>query len=194
MTTLTRLETRGMRGWWAGPLMLVLLVPLALAGCTQAGQGSAGSAQMTLTTTPAQPAVGPAQVTVTLKDASGNPIDNAQVAVEGDMTHAGMVPVQANAVGEGNGQYMIKDFSFTMGGDWVLTVSATLPDGTKAQQTFNINGVTGGMPMTPGASTTGTVAPRMPMTGTVAPSMPMTGTAMPGTNDTMPGTAATPTP
>ncbi len=149
--------------------MLALLVPLALAGCTQGGTGNAGSTQVTLTTTPAQPAVGPAQVTVTLKDASGNPIDNAQVAVEGDMTHAGMVPVQANAVGEGSGQYVIKDFSFTMGGDWVLTVSATLPDGTKAQQVFNINGVSGSMPMTPGASTTGTMAPSMPMTGTVAP-------------------------
>jgi len=45
------------------------------------------------------------------------------------MSHAGMVPVVDTAQAEGPGSYGISDFRFTMAGDWILTLRATLPDG-----------------------------------------------------------------
>jgi hypothetical protein len=49
------------------------------------------------------------------------------------MSHAGMVPVVDTAVAEDPGRYGISGFEFTMAGDWILTVEATLPDGRRAQ-------------------------------------------------------------
>jgi uncharacterized protein (DUF2141 family) len=52
------------------------------------------------------------------------PLENAQVMVRGDMTHAGMTPVQQEARELGGGKYALDDFHFTMSGDWVLSVTA----------------------------------------------------------------------
>jgi hypothetical protein len=73
--------------------------------------------------------VGPARLIVSLADSLGNPVDGAEVRVEGNMSHAGMVPVMDTAMARGEGLYVVPDFRFTMGGDWVLTITATLPDG-----------------------------------------------------------------
>mgnify|MGYP001821836650 FL=1 len=55
------------------------------------------------------------------------------MTVEGNMSHAGMVPVLDTAVAEDPGRYGISDFGFTMAGDWILTVQAVLPDGRAAR-------------------------------------------------------------
>jgi hypothetical protein len=52
------------------------------------------------------------------------PLENAQITVRGDMTHAGMAPVQQAAREIGGGKYALDNFNFTMSGDWVLTVTA----------------------------------------------------------------------
>jgi YtkA-like len=52
------------------------------------------------------------------------PLENAQITVRGDMTHAGMAPVQQAARELGGGKYVLENFQFTMSGDWVLTVTA----------------------------------------------------------------------
>jgi hypothetical protein len=61
------------------------------------------------------------------------------------MSHAGMQPVEAPAVHDGNGRYVAKNFPFTMAGDWILTVEATLPTGERAEHRFDLKGVSGGM-------------------------------------------------
>ena len=52
------------------------------------------------------------------------PLENAVVTVRGDMTHAGMSPVQQVARAEKGGRYLLSNFDFTMSGDWVLSISA----------------------------------------------------------------------
>ncbi len=172
-------RTRAARTLWPVLLLLILSLVLSACGGTGTDSGNSGNTKIDLTVSPNPPVVGPAQLTITLKDGSGNAINDATVTVEGDMTHAGMVPVQADATSMGNGTYMVNNFNFNMGGDWVLTVSATLPGGDKAQGTFNYNGVAGGMEMT------GTMTPGMEMTGTMTPGMEMTGTMTPGLSDNM---------
>jgi hypothetical protein len=81
------------------------------------------------------PGVGKSTLNIRVFDGNDQPIDNAAIAVKGDMTHAGMVPVFGEADQGDKGLYKVP-FEWTMGGDWVLTVQATLPDGTIAEETF----------------------------------------------------------
>ena len=80
-----------------------------------------------------KPALGasPLRVTV-LKD--GAPVEGARVEVTGDMTHAGMAPVVAEAEGEGGGSYLTQGFAFNMAGDWIITVDVTYPDGAEVTE------------------------------------------------------------
>ena len=76
-------------------------------------------------------ALGPATVLVyVLEDGEG--VTGAEVEVTGDMTHAGMAPVIAEAVETEPGLYRTESFEFTMGGDWILTAEIAMPDGSTA--------------------------------------------------------------
>ena len=86
---------------------------------------------------PDQPAVGPADLIVILTDASGQPIENASLEIEGNMTHAGMTPVLAQVRNGANGRYQVP-FEWTMGGDWIVTVKATLADGRTISRQFPV--------------------------------------------------------
>lgn len=83
------------------------------------------------------PRVGEARVRVRVLQA-GEPVAGARVEVTGDMTHAGMAPVTAEAVPSGDA-YETEGFAFSMAGDWILTVAATYPDGTIVRQTVPLN-------------------------------------------------------
>lgn len=80
---------------------------------------------------PEAPAVGPAEVLVYLLDGTAG-VSGAQVTVTGNMTHAGMEPVIAEAVEREPGLYAVPDFDLNMAGDWLLTADVTLPDGERA--------------------------------------------------------------
>ena len=62
----------------------------------------------------------------------GEAVNDAVVEVEGNMTHPGMAPLTARVEGGENGLYRLP-FTWSMGGDWVLTVVARLPDGRQIQ-------------------------------------------------------------
>lgn len=73
------------------------------------------------------------EVQVRVRVLEGNEAVNAaRVTVTGDMTHAGMTPVVAEAEPQGDGVYLTQDFAFGMAGDWILTIEAVYPDGSKA--------------------------------------------------------------
>jgi hypothetical protein len=93
---------------------------------------------------PTPPSVGPARLIISLADSAGTPLDGAEILVEGNMSHAGMAPVVDTALAEGPGKYGVSSFSFTMAGDWVLTLRATLPDGRWVQKDVPTR-VAGGM-------------------------------------------------
>ena len=111
-------------------LVWAALALLLLVGCRRAeAADQAPDVQLTLSAGPEALTVGPLRLDVTLRDANGAPIDGATgITLRGDMSHAGMEPVLATAVGQGDGVYRA-DFTWTMAGDWIVTVEATLPDG-----------------------------------------------------------------
>ena len=110
--------------------LLVVALALALVACDPPSEADADPRRpiaVALLDVPAS--VGPAVVEVRpLLD--GAAVAGATVRVVGDMTHAGMVPVVADAVDTGGGVYRTSDFLFDMAGDWVLSVDVTYPDGT----------------------------------------------------------------
>jgi hypothetical protein len=75
-----------------------------------------------------------------LHDANGLPISGAQVELEGNMNHAGMVPVFAEASEVAPGRYRA-GMEFTMGGDWFILVRADLPDGRSMERKVDVPGV-----------------------------------------------------
>ena len=79
---------------------------------------------------PVEPQLGPARLVFTLTDSQGRPIDNASLDIEGNMTHAGMIPVFAQSDQGQTGRYIVP-FEWTMGGDWIVTVEVSLADGQK---------------------------------------------------------------
>lgn len=123
---------------------LLLLPALLLGGCR--GEMEAGDSGLALDVaiSPTPPSVGPARLIISLVDSAGTPLDGAEILVEGNMSHAGMAPVVDTALAEGPGKYGVPSFGFTMAGDWVLTLRATLPDGRWVQMDVPTR-VAGGM-------------------------------------------------
>ncbi len=117
-------------------LTLIALAVLMLAsacrppgdGTSASGASASASVSVELLTTPAR--VGPAAFEVVLTR-DGMPVEGASVTFTGDMTHAGMVPVVADAIEIGDGVYRSDGFAFDMAGDWVVTVDVTHPDGER---------------------------------------------------------------
>ena len=128
------------RTWWI-PLIALLL--LAACGPREAADDAPAATSPSATddglrtrveVEGADPTVGPATVTVYLLE-EGEGVTGATVEVTGDMTHAGMAPVTAEAPQAEPGLYRTEGFAFTMAGDWILTADITLPDGTTRRAT-----------------------------------------------------------
>ena len=112
-------------GWrrWAA----VCGAALALVGCTPAGPAAPAAPaapDITIMLEAAPEGKEGTYLIVHLVDAGGAAITDADVALEGNMTHAGMVPVVTDAVaddadGEADGHYQVP-FVFTMLGDWIV--------------------------------------------------------------------------
>ncbi len=121
--------------------MLVLIV-LLLAACqtatpTPSPAAATQAAQIDLTITPQPPTVGDATLAVTVTYDS-QPIANAKIDVRGDMNMAGMAPVLGSATTDAQGKAEIP-FKWSMGGDWIVTVTVTLADGSEVSQDFNVS-------------------------------------------------------
>lgn len=115
----------------------VVILALLLAGCRQTTPTNAATLQITLdTATPFT--IGETILRVSVKDNQGNPVSTAKIAVQGDMTHAGMKPEFGTATQGQAGLYEVP-FNWSMGGDWVLTITATLPDGRASSQRFPVS-------------------------------------------------------
>jgi hypothetical protein len=122
---------------WARCFLAILI--LFLAGCGRGGN-DLPDVGVDLTIDPHPPQLGPARITVELTDAGGQPIAGAKVELEGNMNHAGMVPVLARATEGPPGRYEA-DLEFSMGGDWFILVRADLPDGRSMERQVDVPGV-----------------------------------------------------
>ena len=126
--------------------LLGFVLLLGLAGCGRMQQTNPSTQDgftVTLATDPVPPvsadgAIADGAIIVTLRDAAGQPVDNAQLAVEANMSHAGMAPVMANGASGKDGVYRIP-LTWTMAGDWFVDVHFTLPDGQKIARRFPVN-------------------------------------------------------
>jgi hypothetical protein len=92
-----------------------------------------------------QPArVGPVTVTLKLADFAGKPLTGAHIAIEADMSHAGMSPLFAEAKETEPGHYRAR-MEFPMAGDWVILLHITLSGGKELERQFDVRGVRPGV-------------------------------------------------
>lgn len=121
-------------------VVAMVLAVFALAGCRESAKKddeTASDVQIELQTE--STAIGDTVLLVTLKNADGSLITDAVVTVKGDMGHAGMVPVLGAADrADDNGVYRMP-FEWTMGGEWVVTVSAVLADEKTVTKDFHLD-------------------------------------------------------
>ena len=126
-------------------MLLVTLVIIAggfLSACGRIQQNQSqttpGNFQLDMVIEPNQPAAGAATLIFTLTDENGQPVDDATLEVEGNMTHAGMLPVLAQVAGGEAGRYVVP-FEWTMGGDWIVTVKVSLATGQIFSRQFPVS-------------------------------------------------------
>ena len=122
-------------------IVVAVAMIVSAAGCQRASrQGPADQAPeiaAVLILNPEPALVGPATLSVQLSDASGAPVQGAAVSLKGDMSHAGMQPVLADAAETAAGVYEAR-WVWTMSGDWIVTATATLPDGRTLLRRFDL--------------------------------------------------------
>jgi hypothetical protein len=111
----------------AALVITVIAAVVLLTRPTQTAQVALDDITMTLAAGDEPFAIGETQLVVTLMQADGTPIDDAELQVVGNMDHAGMIPVERAVRGGEAGRYTVP-FEWTMGGGWIVTVTATLPD------------------------------------------------------------------
>lgn len=133
---LRRLVPSGRRSPAAVPVVVLLTtLLLILVACKPPSDrvttGSASSGLTVAIEMSSATRIGDVPITVSVLDA-GEPLTGASVRIVGDMTHAGMQPVLRDALEASPGEYRADDFTFTMAGDWIITVNVTAADGRRA--------------------------------------------------------------
>ncbi len=114
-----------------GVLILVPLLLLLLAACQPKGPLPLGAE---VAFDPNPPLLGPNRITIRVDTKK----KLSELKVVGDMTHTGMVPVEAEARQVSPGLWETRDFKFTMRGDWVITLEAKDSSRKRYQQEVRI--------------------------------------------------------
>jgi len=125
-------------------LLLIALVALLAAGCRESAREpdpeTAADIDMQMTVDPQPATVGETELVLTLTSSDGEPVQPRQIEVRGDMNHAGMVPVLRTLENPDSdaGEFRVP-FEWTMGGEWIVTVTVTLADDRVAVDEFELN-------------------------------------------------------
>ncbi len=122
-------------------ILLISLGMLFLAGsgcARESRQETSDIVQINLTTVPYPPILGEARLVIQIIDNAGMPVNDALLDIKGDMTHAGMIPILAQIEGGGEDGFYNVPIEWTMGGDWVMSVTVTMPDGAVARKQFDM--------------------------------------------------------
>lgn len=108
--------------------ILLVVLALVIAGCGSNEVKVVDDVKIDLRVEPDPPAAGEAMFYITVTEADGTPIDGATISLQGNMDHEGMEPANGESDGPGeNGDYAVP-FAWSMGGGWIVDVTATLPD------------------------------------------------------------------
>jgi nitrogen fixation protein FixH len=123
---------------WVSIRIGSLILLLVLAACGSQGKPTTSSVDLhlALTAESEKQAVGETTLIVTLSTAKGEPVDGANVKIHGDMDHEGMASIDRESSESSNGEYRVP-FEWTMGGGWVVNVTARLPDGSEVSKKFD---------------------------------------------------------
>src|SRR5215213_3946983 len=113
------------------------LLCLFVAGLISCRDQSSSAFTVVTEIAPQPPRVGQVTITLQVTDTSGKTVSGARIKLEGNMSHAGMVPVFADAAEVEPNRYRA-NMELTMAGDWVIVVHLTLPDGAKVERQFGI--------------------------------------------------------
>lgn len=118
---------------WIGSFVLVLV----LTACGSQAKATTSSADFNLAvrTEPETLAVGETTLIVTLTTTKGAAVDGATLNIHGDMDHQGMAPIDLETHDSSNGEYRVP-FEWTMGGGWIVTVTARMLDGNETSKEF----------------------------------------------------------
>ena len=125
-----------------GHLLMMRGAPRPAANEFGLGPRTSGGGLYTATLIPTEPLrVRKLQtVQVAIADAAGEPIENAQIGIDGGMPqHGHGLPTRPRVTKQvGNGIYEIEGVRFNMGGWWELTLAITTASGTD-RVTFNLS-------------------------------------------------------
>lgn len=123
-------------------LVIVTFVALgSLPACRVDDVPSDDSVRITLVAPLFSPPAGDGRLAFRLSDENDQPIEAAALTIRADMTHAGMLPIEAATATSESGVYRVP-VRWTMAGEWIITVEATLSDGRRASRSFDFT-VTG---------------------------------------------------
>lgn len=121
--------------------ILLLLAGTLMVGCRPHSTASAAPGlQFEVKFDPNPPVEGSNHLAISITDTDGRPAALTDVAVEGDMNHAGMVPSFATVKPTRAGRYEAT-IQFTMGGDWFLLVSGQQPNGIRITKKIDVRDV-----------------------------------------------------
>ncbi len=105
-------------------ISMLVLLSTALAACGSSAPADSASSKpvnIKVETSPAPAVMGDMELILTITDASGTPIEGAQVDVSADHTDMTGMTMGGAATEQGGGSYAI-NANFSMTGNWVLTV------------------------------------------------------------------------
>ncbi len=118
-----------------------LFLMVSLGACNRTTDNAA-AAGLHVTLRPAAEGIQGDHLIVEIVDDDGLPVTDVTVSLEGNMTHAGMVPVLTESVWDGadgreDGIYRIP-FQFSMLGDWIISVKIEERDGESFAQDIDV--------------------------------------------------------
>ncbi len=115
------------------PTVLAIVLTLVVA-CRQ--QETVAPADIQLELVASDTLVGETTLTLTVTDLDGKPLSNpGTLSVRGDMSHAGMVPIFAEAEEASDGVFSLP-FEWTMTGSWIVEASLKLSNGDFVSEIF----------------------------------------------------------
>lgn len=123
---------------WLLLCLVCILLAVSASACTRKSSLATPSSDLQIELEIESPHIGVSSFTIQLLDPSGAPITNADVAVRGDMSHAGMTPALAAAEEVEPGVYS-GEIEWSMAGDWIVTVQVTTLDGESVERPFDLS-------------------------------------------------------
>jgi len=124
---------------WREFLLLTLAATWVLTGCCRPPD-STSAVTMVHEISPQPARIGPIVLTFRLADSAAKAVTGAHIALEAEMSHAGMSPVFGEAKEIEPGQYQAH-LMFEMAGDWTILLHVILPGGQKLERQIEVRGV-----------------------------------------------------